>query len=248
MFTPERHQYILQRLAEHGRVSIAELARELDVSDDTVRRDLRVLEKLGGLQKTHGGAVCLDLPKTARRARNALLQPVKQALGRCAANYPAAGSVLFIDAGSTVLEVARQLPRHPYTVITHSLDVAACLSEREEIALHLAGGAWDGRQRLFNGTTAEAFVRRFCADWAILGACAVDTGVGVTASEASDAEIKRGMLAASRQALLVADHSKFARHEPHWVAQLSRFDAVITDRAPYDAGQDSHFVVPDLQE
>jgi DeoR family glycerol-3-phosphate regulon repressor len=246
MFTPERHQHILQRLAERGRVTIAELARELGVSDDTVRRDLRALESLGGLQKTHGGAVSLDLPKTARRARAGLLLPVKQTLARCAAAYPAAGSVLFIDAGSTLLEVARQLPRQAFTVITHSLDVANCLAERQEITLHLAGGAWDARQRLFNGAAAEAFVQRFRADWAILGACAVDLDIGVTASEASDAEIKRRMLAASRRALLVADHSKFGRNEPHWVAPLARFEAVVTDRACHAAaaGAEPPFVVP----
>lgn len=230
MITPARHQYIVQRLTEHGHVAIAELARELGVSDDTIRRDLRALERQGLLQKTHGGAVSLDIPKMARSVRNELLQTTKQALGHRAANFIPANSVLFLDAGGTILEVARQLPRHPFTVITHSLDVARCLSDRPEITLHLAGGLWDARQRLFGGAAAEAFVQDFRADWAIMGACAVDTRLGVTASGASDAVIKRGMLNSSLHALLVADHSKFDRHEPYHVAALARFDALITDR------------------
>ena len=248
MFTPERHQRILQCLALHGRATIGALAAELGVSDDTVRRDLRTLEQQGALRKTHGGALALDVPNLARSDRAGLFQPVKQQMGQRAAQLISAGQTLFIDAGSTLLEVARHLPAQPFTVITHSLDVAQCLSCRPDIRLFLTGGEWDARQRLFGGASAEAFVRQFRADWAILGACAADTRLGLMASEASDAEIKRGMLACSAQALLVADHSKFGQHAPHAVAPLSRFNALVTDfpLGPID-GVDIHLVQVDCK-
>jgi DeoR family glycerol-3-phosphate regulon repressor len=231
MFTAERHLRIANSLAERGHATIAELASELGVSTDTIRRDLRVLEQEGVLRKMHGGAIALDVALSARTIRSGLLVSAKQALGAVAASYPDEGATIFIDAGTTLLEVARQLPRRRYTVITHALDIAMCLSERPEISLHLAGGAWDARQRLFDGACAEAFVRRFRADWALLGACAADVTQGLMASEASDAEIKRGMLAASERTLLVADHSKFGQRAPHWVADLTDLDIIVTDRS-----------------
>lgn len=230
MFTQERQQLILTILSDEGSLSVAELAVRLDVSDDTVRRDLRALSERGYLQKVHGGAVILDIAGMSRQNRKLLLPSVKRRLGEAAAAMVEAGNTIILDAGQTTLEIARALPAIALTVITNSLDIAQCLSERPEVTLKLTGGEWDRKQRLLSGSATLKTLARLRADIAIMGACAVDTQMGVTATGEADASIKRQMLDVSTRKILVADHSKFDRHEPHLVAALAEFDELLTNR------------------
>lgn len=108
-------KHILDRLSETGQLSISELVAELQVSADTIRRDLSDLEQQGVLQKSHGGAIALNVPAMTRQGRNALLTQTSSACQQVAARIPS-GSTLFLDAGSTLLAVAAQL-KGPLTVI-----------------------------------------------------------------------------------------------------------------------------------
>jgi DeoR family glycerol-3-phosphate regulon repressor len=211
---------------------VAELAGAIGVSVDTVRRDLADLERQGLAQKHHGGAIALEPSDMPRQARAALLPQVKQRLGRAVAAQIPPGSTLMLDAGSTLLAVAQAL-RGPATVITASLDITQCLSDRPEINLILLGGQWDARQRLFAGGATLALLARYRADIALLGACAVHAQLGLSAGEEADAEVKRAMLANSGERWLVADHMKLDRCEPHHVADLAQIQRLFTDR-PWD--------------
>jgi len=230
MFTHQRQQLLLDHLAEQGSASVAALAARFGVSDDTIRRDLRALAGQGVLQQTHGGAIALDVPRMDRQPRARILGAVKQRLALAVAAAVRPGQTLMLDAGMTLLAVARALPEVPLTVITHSLDLANALCDRPRIRLVLAGGEWDARQRLFGGASAARAVAEHRADLAILGACAVHPDLGVTASGAADAEVKRAMLACAAQAWLVADHTKFGAHQPCFVAPLDAFHRLFTDR------------------
>ncbi|QKJ86077.1 DeoR family glycerol-3-phosphate regulon repressor [Paramixta manurensis] len=232
MHKAARQRYLLDSLSEKGQMSVAELAAKLRVSADTVRRDLVELERQGLAQKNHGGAIALDLPAMNRQGRNSLLPQTKRGLGEAVAAEIPAGSTLILDAGSTVLAVAAAL-RGPATVITASLDVAQCLSERSDIHLILLGGSWDARQRLFAGSATLAMLARYRADIVVLGACAIHAQLGLSASQEADGEVKRAMLAASAQHWLVADHLKLNHCEPHLVAELSAIDRLFIDR-PWD--------------
>src|SRR4030095_15464927 len=158
MFTQERQQLILSLLSDQGRLTVSELAARLDVSDDTVRRDLRALSNRGFLQKVHGGAVALDVPRMDRLPRTQLMADVKVRLGAAVISRIESGQTIMLDAGHTTLEVARSLPQLPLTVITHALDIAQCLSEHPTVKLILAGGEWDPRERLFCGTATPRMV------------------------------------------------------------------------------------------
>lgn len=230
MTSAERQQAMVDCLAAEGRLTVTELARRFEVSDDTIRRDLQALSAEGVVSKVHGAAVALDVPAMAKAARHRVLAPVKQSLGRAAAALVRPGMTLMLDAGETILAVAFALPAVPLTVITHSLDVAMVLSTRAEVRLILGGGVWNHRQRLFEGPSVEAMVASCRADLAFLGACSIDPVRGVTATDAPDAEIKRAMLTFSRAKILVADHTKWAAIQPWFVAPLSSFDCFFTDR------------------
>lgn len=232
-----RQKYLIDILSEKGQVTISELVDKLQVSADTLRRDLSDLEKQGLAQKNHGGAIALNLSIMNRQNRNTLLADTKQRIGKMVAEKIPGGSTLFLDAGSTVLAVAAWI-QGPMTVITTSLDIAQHFSDRADIELILLGGKWDRQQRLFAGSATVSLLERYRADIAILGACALHADLGLSASQEADAEVKRAMLAASAEHWLVADHLKLNHCEPWLVAGLADIHQLFLDR-PWKELQDN---------
>ena len=227
MHKTARQRHVLDILSEQGQASITELAEKLQVSADTIRRDLTDLENQGLAQKNHGGAIALNLSAMNRQGRNTLLPETKQRLGKQVALQVPAGSTLFLDAGSTVMAV---FLRGPLTVITTSLDIAQHFSDREDVELILLGGKWDHQQRLFAGSATLSLLSRYRADIAILGACAIHAELGLSAGKEADAEVKRAMLDASHAHWIVADHLKVNRCEPYLVSGLSNIQQLFLDR------------------
>jgi len=238
MHKTARQKYVLDIIVEQGQASITELAERLQVSADTIRRDLTDLENQGLAQKNHGGAIALNLSAMNRLGRNSLLPETKQRLGKQVAACIPAGSTLFLDAGSTVMSVATFL-KGPLTVITTSLDIAQHVSDRDDIELILLGGKWDKAQRLFAGSATLSLLSRYRADIAILGACAIHAGLGLSASKEADAEVKRAMLAASHEHWVVADHLKLNHCEPYLVSGLSEIHQLFLDRPWAELGDSS---------
>jgi len=238
MHKTARQKYVLDIISEQGQASITELAEKLQVSADTIRRDLTDLEKQGLAQKNHGGAIALNLSTMTRVSRNTLLPEIKQQLGKQVAQHVPAGSTLFLDAGSTILAVASFL-QGPLTIITPSLDIAQLVSAREDIDLILLGGKWDQKQRLFAGSATLSLLSRYRADIAILGACAIHAELGLSASQEADAEVKRAMLAASQARWVVADHLKLNQCEPYLVSGLSQIHQLFLDRPWAELGDHS---------
>ena len=159
MHKTARQKYLIEILSEKGQITISELVDRLQVSADTLRRDLSDLEKQGLAQKNHGGAIALNLSAMNRQNRNTLLPDTKKRLGKMVAEKIPGGSTLFLDAGSTVLAVATQI-QGPMTVITPSLDIAQHFSTRADIQLILLGGKGDMQPRLFAGSATGSLLER----------------------------------------------------------------------------------------
>lgn len=238
MHKTARQRYVLDIISEQGQASITELAEKLQVSADTIRRDLTDLENQGLAQKNHGGAIALNLSAMNRQGRSTLLPEAKQRLGNQVAQAVPPGSTLFLDAGSTVMAVATFL-QGPLTVITTSLDIAQHFSDQDNIELILLGGKWDQKQRLFAGSATLSLLSRYRADIAILGACAIHADLGLSASTEADAEVKRAMLAVSHAHWIVADHLKVNRCEPYLVCELSNIQQLFLDRPWPELGDHS---------
>lgn len=229
-FTPERHARIVEWLNAHGRVEVLELARLLDVSEHTVRRDLEALQAGGVLQRTHGGAVSIDTSRLGFGGRSAVLARVKDGLGQAAAAVVEAGQSIVLDAGSTPLAMARALTVRPLTVITNSLDVAAVFDRDRAVQLVVLGGVWQAEARAFWGHATCEMLAHHRADWAVPGACAVDLAAGVTAVEEADAMLKQAMVRIARRTLVLADHSKVGGVAPYRVADWDQVQTLVTDR------------------
>jgi DeoR/GlpR family transcriptional regulator of sugar metabolism len=231
MFAEERRKIILTMLTRDGRVEVMKLANRFQVSEDTIRRDLRELAALGFLQKTHGGAVALDVPSLAWEARSQVLPAAKEKIGVMAAGLIEPNQTVILDAGSTVLELARHLAVRPIKVITNGLDIANLLEAQAGVSLVLVGGEWDTANRYLSGTQAVQAIAEYRADWLFLGTCALHPQAGITSKHAPDAALKRAMRGSALKTVLLADHTKFNQVAPYFVAPLSALHAVVTDRA-----------------
>lgn len=232
MLPDQRQGLILDRLARDGRVLAVELARELDVSEDTVRRDLRELAAAGRCKRVYGGALPLSPEAGALAERSTRAPARKAALGRKAAGLVRPGQLLLIDAGSTNLAIARALPGGlGLTVATNGTAIAAALTGRPGIELLVIGGRVDPRAGAALGARAMREVQAIRADLCFLGACAVEAGAGIAAFDAEEAALKAAIVAASGEVAVAATTERLGTAAPYLVAPTSDLVHLVVDAA-----------------
>jgi DeoR/GlpR family transcriptional regulator of sugar metabolism len=237
LLLPERHALILQQLTTEGRVLAAVLARELEVTEDTIRRDLRDLAAAGLCQKVYGGAVRMpNAPEggslSQRMERD---QADKSRLARAAAALVQAGSVVFLDAGSSNLAVAEALPTVALTVLTNAPSIAARLLDKPHIDLIMIGGRIKKSLGGSVGATALRELELLHPDLYFIGACGVDVKAGVTAVDYEEAEFKRRLAARSKATAVVATGAKLGAVASYGVLPISQLTHLIVEA---DAGEE----------
>jgi DeoR/GlpR family transcriptional regulator of sugar metabolism len=231
----ERFEAELAVLTEHGQVEVGDLARRLDVSDMTVRRDLEELERRGLLRRVHGGAVpavsrSYEPPFTVREQRAA---EAKRAIAAEATTLFEDGDTILVDVGTTTLEVARALRgRANLTVLTPSLPVANLLADEAGIRLICLGGVARPGERSLVGSLAAHALRQFYVDVCVLGVGGLDAKAGLTEFNLDDAEVKRAALERSHRLIVAADATKLGTVAFAVVAPADRIDVLITDAPP----------------
>ncbi len=215
----ERQRHILEHLARTGRVLAADLARRFEISEDTARRDLRELASAGLCRRVYGGALPLSAAGGTAAQREGEQTARKAALGRAGAGLIAKAmrphEVLFLDAGSTNLAVARALPPDlQITVVTHAPHIAAALASLPGIDLVMIGGRVDRRCGAALGLRALRDLDAIRIDLAFLGACAVDAAAGLAAFDLEDAEFKRAVAQAAAVVAAAAANEKLGTSAP----------------------------------
>jgi DeoR family glycerol-3-phosphate regulon repressor len=216
--------------------AIGRLAQDLEVSEETIRRELRVLEARGAVVWTHGAvqlaAASSEGPLDRRMQENVA---EKTRIAAAAAEFVRDGDIVFIDAGTTACFVARVLAgaRRDLKVITNSLVVAETLGGRNGNALFLAGGEMDYDYRAFSDQVAQAYVAQFTPHLAILTVGGVHPDHGLTDRHAREAAMSRIVYERADRVLLAADHTKFGRLGLIRTASPEEVDILVTD-APLD--------------
>lgn len=231
MLREERQYYILERLRSDGRVQTLELSRALQVSEDTLRRDLRDLAAAGKLQRVHGGALprSPSVGSVAERAEQAV-QP-KQALATVTARLFQDGQVILMDGGSTNLQVARSLPRTlKATVATASPAIALALLSYPQVEVVLLGGRLNRETETAAGIATAEALHGVRADVCLLGVCSLDVEIGVTAANGEEALIKRLMIAQSAEVIAVVVADKLGTAMPYVVAPARELTHLVTER------------------
>ncbi|CAL9486951.1 Glucitol operon repressor [Streptomyces sp. enrichment culture] len=240
MYAPERQQEILRLARDSGRVDVVSLAEQFQVTAETIRRDLKALDRAGLVRRVHGGAIPvgrLDFePDLAERETTAADE--KDRIAKAAlAELPGEGTVI-VDAGSTVARLAASLPVElSLTVVTHSLPVAARLADHPGIQLHLVGGRVRHRTRAAVDAWALRAYGEIRADVLFVAANGFSAAYGLTTPDLAEAAVKRAAMAAARRVVLLADSSKHGQEHFARFGDLSDVDLLITDSglSPEDA-------------
>ena len=227
----QRQERILARLASTVAVRIATLAEEFDVTTETVRRDLDELAGRGLLARTYGGAAGRALAsEPGVKARAQKLVAERHRIARRAAGFVVSGDVVMIDAGSTTTHLAEVLMQNAIElkVITNSLGAARLLGQSDLIEVMFCPGELRWTEEGVYGPETLAFLDRFHADFAFIGAGGF-TPEEVTDADASAVWIKRKMIARAERAVLIADHEKLGRALYAHVCAISDLDDIVTD-------------------
>lgn len=236
MLPVERHRKISAAVRLAGTISTEQLAAELNVSAETVRRDLAHLEARGVLVRVRGGAASLTTvegsfgEEPSFIERSALHHAAKAAIGRTAAALVRDGMTVAIDIGTTAVEVARALPAgFRGLVATPSLLVAAELSTRPDVQVLVPGGRVRPGDLACSGAPTVEFFADLHPDIAFLGSGGVDGGAALTDFYFDEIATKRVLLARSTRCYVLADASKQGRVAPHRVCGLDELTGLITD-------------------
>lgn len=232
MFPEERRHRILELIETAGSVSVEELAQQFQVSEMTIRRDLRILESDGLLRRVHGGATSsrgrsYEPPFLLRAREHA---DAKARIGAIAATLIQDGDSIALDVGTTTLEIARHLKnRKNLTVITPSLHIANILAGQPAIRLILTGGILRPGELSMVGHLAERAFQEFYVDHLFLGIGGISLEAGLTEFNLEDAQVKKAMLGSAKECTVVADASKLGNIAFASVAPLSAIRRLITD-------------------
>lgn len=235
MLAEERRDRIARMLRQEGRVSVSELSRTLDVSEETIRRDLEKLERDGIARRTHGGALYHEdeRQETPYDVRKRSDVEAKYAIARLAAPLVADGAYIMLDESSTSFFIASELKqRRDLTVITNSMEVVTEIAAVPGWTVLCTGGQKRATAPSFAGHQAERMVRSYHVDQAILSCDSLEIEAGFTDRHEDTALIKRAMMDSAKQVILACDHAKFDRIAFAQIGTLNRIDCLVTDRKP----------------
>lgn len=228
----DRHQHIMSRLKHEGNVKVLDLCSDLNVSQVTIRKDLKLLEDKGLLFRTHGGGT-LSNPYTSDRPVNEKekIQSVeKSSIGEAAAALVEPNDCILIASGTTVLSLAKNIrPTGSLTVITAALNVALQLIHHPEIEIIQLGGLLRKSSSSVTGNYAEKILEDFSCTKLFLGVDGIDLEFGLTTTNMMEAQLNKKMIAASQKTIVLADSTKFGKRGFGKICGLEDIEQVITD-------------------
>lgn len=234
MLTEQRRLHLLGILEQNGTLVASERATALGVSEDTIRRDLRELAKQGALLRVHGGALPASPAVVDLEGRKSLATDEKRVLGRAAAKLVEPGQVVFVDGGTTNLELVRSLPRSlTATVVTHSPVIAAALIEHPSVEVVMIGGRLFKHSGVAVGASAHEQISAIHADTYFMGATGIHPERGVTTGDLEESHIKRAMTLAAADTVLLATTDKLGKVSPYRIVLVERLATLlVTASAP----------------
>ncbi len=233
LFENERQAKILEILRQGAHVRVSDLSQQLDVSENTIRRDLDKLHQMGEILRTHGGAVTVkkNPPQLFVVKRIEENLELKQRIGRAAASLVKDGETVFIGSGTTTLEVARSLMgRTQLTIISNSLLVINLLVQQEGLTVIETGGFLNPSELSFIGHLTEQALDQLRPQKSIMGIRALSIESGLTNENLTEVSTDRVILRTAPEVILVADHTKIGKVSTALVAPINAIHKLVTDR------------------
>ena len=209
MLTQQRKEHILTILKQEGRVVAKDLAHELSLSEDTIRRDLRELAKEGLLRRVHGGAMPMAPAEADFNHRQTISNAGKRAIGKVAAGMIRDGQIVIVDGGTTAVQLARQLPSQlKATIVTHSPSVAVELANHPNVEVILIGGKLFKHSVVTMGTAALEALKHIRAEIYFMGVTGVHPERGLTTGDLEEAFMKKALSDRAAETVVLASNEK----------------------------------------
>ncbi|MDB5841204.1 MAG: DeoR/GlpR transcriptional regulator [Herminiimonas sp.] len=229
-----RQRRLLDAVRQRVTMSVEELSQQLDVTPQTVRRDVKLMEQARLLARYHGG---VGLPSSVENIdysqRQILNIDAKRRIAAAVAERVPPGTSMLINIGTTTEEVARALARHQgLHVVTNNLNVAAIMSEHQDCEVILAGGVVRGRDRGIVGEATIDFIRQFKVDIGIIGISSIEPDGTLRDFDSREVKVAQAIIEQSREVWLVADSDKFGRQALVRLAHISQIDMLFTETQP----------------
>jgi DeoR family transcriptional regulator, aga operon transcriptional repressor len=232
MTITDRHQYILQKLHENGRVDIQELSDSIQVSGVTIRKDLKLLEERNLLFRTRGGGSIVN-PYAVEKPINEkeyIKVEEKKKIARAALPFIEQTQSIIIGSGTTVFELSRILhPSKQLTVITPALKVALELYNRSNVEVLLLGGLVHQSSAAAAGAFAERILDDLSCDILFLGVDGIDIDFGLSIANITETSLNQKMIQMAQKVIIMADGSKFGRRGLGKIGSLDQVEYIITD-------------------
>ncbi|MBF0257463.1 MAG: DeoR family transcriptional regulator [Desulfamplus sp.] len=230
----KRQNKIIERIQTVGFVSIEDLARDFDVTPQTIRRDLNQLSSQGLLRRYHGGAgLSTSVENIGYSARQILCLEDKIRIARKVADRIPPKASIFINIGTTTEEIAKELvKKEGLRVITNNLNVALILSRNQDIEIFMAGGVVRNRDCGITGHATLDFISQFRADFCIIGISGIAKNGDLLDFDYREVRVAKAIIANSEKVILAADHTKFGRNAMVRLGHLSDIDELFTDNLP----------------
>ncbi|MFC3416048.1 DeoR/GlpR family DNA-binding transcription regulator [Algoriphagus hitonicola] len=232
MTLAERHRYILDQLEKTGLVTVSDLAKELNVTMVTVRKDLKLLEDKGLLFRSHGSATSVSPYVSDRSVQVKKLEQVeeKRKIAQKALDFLEPNEAIIIGSGTTVGTFAQAIPRnYPLTVLTSAMNVALALIDTTELELVQLGGVVRKSSSSAVGHFAEEMLKSFACSKLFLSVDGISLEHGLTTSNMMEAHLNAEMIRSVQKTIVLADSQKFGRKGFGKICELEDIDVIITD-------------------
>jgi DeoR/GlpR family transcriptional regulator of sugar metabolism len=232
MLTSQRKKAILDALKRNGQVLANELSVAFNVSEDTVRRDLRELAAEGLLQRVHGGALPASPALAPFAQRQNMESEAKRRIAQRAVQMIAPGQVVIVDGGTTSALLVQNLPDDlSATIVTHSPSVAVALAEHPSIEVILIGGRLYKHSIVSVGAAAVEAISHIQADLYFMGVTGVHATVGLSTGDFEEAFIKRALAARAAETVVLASSAKLNAASPYRIGDITLAQSIIVEQA-----------------
>jgi len=231
MFAATRKEELCQELMRHKSISVKEMAEKLNVTEETIRRDIKILENEGIAEKTHGGAILKSTVLTvfSKTEHKKLLVDNKQAMAKVAAQYVSNGMCIFIDSSTSSYEILPIIADKNLIIVSNSLDVLAFCASRPNIKLICPGGEYDDKYGTFFGSQTIENLSTLNFDLAIMSCRTASLQSGICEGTRGHSDVKKIVANHSSKIITILDHTKINKTSFIKTMGVDETDILITD-------------------
>lgn len=235
MLKTERHSFILHQVNLHNKVLSTELSKQINVSDDTIRRDLQHLADEGKIIKTHGGALSLSFHYVHNNSQEVYGYTQKKIIAQKAISLIRDGMFILTSGGTTIIELARALPISLHaTFISGSVPALFEYSRHPNIEVIAIGDKISKNSKITVGSEAISKIKEIKADLCILGVNAISLETGISDNDWEVVQVKKAMVEASKKVICLTISEKINSRQPFPVCDAKKIDTLITELSPDD--------------